>query len=62
MKEYLIPCPFCGSTDVLKVEGDFINEGGKCVILWDVECQNCYAIASVTVWNQRVHADVTRED
>ncbi len=58
----LKPCPFCGSENVIPVEADYLNEGGKVTILWDVECQDCQSLVRKSMWNRRPAEDAkTRE-
>lgn len=45
------PCPFCGSTDL--ATGYWSLDGGE---VDSLECNNCYAGAPVSTWNQRHEA------
>lgn len=53
MSDELLPCPFCGSTNLVKnlwnLDDDDYEDGEQDA----VECNDCYGAAPLKVWNER---------
>lgn len=47
-----LPCPFCGSTNLLSGEWSLEHYDGEAI-----ECADCAAGAPANVWNRRAGAD-----
>jgi hypothetical protein len=52
-----LPCPHCGSTDL--IDGSWYIDDAE---VDAVECESCKAVAPAEVWNQRAEADELREE